>query len=82
MARDVGNSRGCVVNSFTEEVQKELGFLVFSLEQRVVGNLGLARPRLRTDFSPTISRDPQHPGSDKEPIKLNVRHTLVCRRFE
>jgi hypothetical protein len=32
MARDVGYRRGCVVNSFTEEVQKELGLLVFSIE--------------------------------------------------
>jgi hypothetical protein len=72
MARDVGYGRGCLVNCFTAEVQKELGLLVFSIEQCAVGNLGLARQRLRTDFSPGVSRDSQHPGSAKEPGRLNL----------
>jgi hypothetical protein len=72
MARDVGYGCSRVVDGFTEEVQKELGFLAFSVEQRAMGNLGLARPRLRADFSAAMPCDSQHPGSDQEPIKLNV----------
>jgi hypothetical protein len=56
MARDVGYSRGRLVNSFAAEVQKKLGFLVLPVEQCALDHLGLARPRVRADFPPTMSR--------------------------
>jgi len=48
--------RGRMAHSFAAQVQKELGILAFSLEQCAVDYLGLARPRLRPDFSATMSR--------------------------
>ena len=56
MAGDGGHGRGRLVHSFAEKVQKELGLLAFSIEQCAVDNLGVARPRLRADFSATMSR--------------------------
>lgn len=56
MAGDGGYCRGRMVNSFAAKVQKELGILAFSFEQRAVDCLGMARPRLRAGFSTTMSR--------------------------
>lgn len=73
MAGDGSHGRSRLVNSLAEKVQKELGVLAFSLEQCTVDHLGLARPRLRADFSTTMSRLSQHTGSDKE-----SRRRLTC----
>ena len=74
MAGDGSHRRGRLVNSFAEKVQKELGLLAFSIEQCAVDYLGLARPGLRADYSATMSRFAQYPGSNKE-----SRRPLICR---
>lgn len=56
MAGDGGHRRRRLANSFAEKVQKELGLLAFSIEQCAVDYLGVARPRLRPDFSASVSR--------------------------
>lgn len=56
MAGDGSYSRGRMVHSFAAKVQKELGLLAFSVEQCTVDYLGVARPRLRADFSAIMSR--------------------------
>lgn len=55
MAGDGSHGRGRLVNSFAEKVQKELGVLAFSIEQCSVDCLGLARSRLRADFTADVS---------------------------
>jgi hypothetical protein len=56
MAGDGSYSRGRMVNSFAKKVQKKLGILAFSLEQRAVDRLGMARPRLCADSPASLSR--------------------------
>ena len=78
MARH-GSHRRCIVDGWlAEKVQTQLGILAVPVEQRALGRVGMAGPRLRIDRSSTLPRVHKHPRRLEESNLL----TLASPRLE
>ena len=60
MARNGSDCSRGVVCGIAEKVQKELGLLAISLEQRAVDCVGTVRPRVRADLAANLSCFSKH----------------------
>jgi len=71
MACNGGDGRWRLARRLATQIQAELGVLGLSCQQCVVDHLGIARSRLRSDFSPILSCFHEYPWRAK---KQSVDH--------
>ena len=72
MARH-GSHRRCIVDGWlAEKVQTQLGILAVPVEQRALGRVGMAGPRLRIGRSSTLPRVHKHPRRLEESNLLTL----------